>query len=79
MESGLQECQQSLIRFLVQENFKKAIREKEEDICQFEHKDLMSVQNRLKEILDIYDSDKSAFISESARFIAEGMDYICNA
>lgn len=39
----------------------------------------MSVQQKLKQILDIYDKANPAiFIYEAARFIAEGMDYICN-
>jgi len=33
----------------------------------------------LKEIIDIYETgDIEKFVDESAKFIAEGMDYICN-
>ena len=39
----------------------------------------MSVQRELKKILDSYDiADPAPFISASAKFLAEGMDYICN-
>lgn len=48
-------------------------------ICEFDHPTLNSVQIELKNILDLYELGMIPdFTTNAARFIAEGMDYICN-
>lgn len=68
MQDGLIECQKRLERYIVYNEVP--------DVCEFKHEMLIDVQKRLKRTLEFYRTDD--FALECAKFIAEGMDYICN-
>ena len=79
MLKGHDEARRQLIRYWQYDLSQGRVDEDpDSDVVTFKHQNLASVRTRLANLIELRDHDLEKFIEESANFIAEGMDYICN-